>query len=85
MTIVTAREFRGDQGKYFQMVANGESVVIKSRNHGSFKLVPITEDNTLMSKTEFLGKIKRAEQEIEEGRGMNFSSADEAVAYFQSL
>lgn len=67
------------------MVSDGENVVIKSRNHGSFKLVPITEDDTLVSKEEFFEKLKLAENEIAEGKGRSFGNADEALAYFQSL
>lgn len=85
MMIVSARDFRGEQGKYLQMVSNGESVVIKSRDHGSFKLVPITEDDTLVSKTEFLEKLRIAELEIKEGKGKRFNAANEAIQYLDSL
>lgn len=85
MTIISARDFRGEQGKYFKMVSDGENVVIKSRNHGSFKLVPITDDDTLVSKEEFFEKLKLAENEIAEGKGRSFENADEALAYFKSL
>lgn len=85
MTIITARDFRGEQGKYLKMVSDGEKVVIKSRDYGSFKLVPITEDDTLVSKEEFFEKIKAAEKEIAEGKGRSFSNAEEALAYFQAL
>lgn len=83
--IITARDFRGEQGKYFAMVASGADVVIKSRDHGSFKLVPVTDDDTLFSKEAFFAKLDLAEKEIAEGKGRSFENADEAIAYFQSL
>ncbi|WP_260389116.1 hypothetical protein [Weeksella virosa] len=38
----------------------GEDVILKSRENGRFKLVPITEDDTLMSKEEFFNKLDRS-------------------------
>lgn len=85
MMIVTARDFRGEQGKILARVARGEDVVITSRDHGSFRLVPITEDDTLVSKEHFFERLKQAEKEISEGLGKTFTNADEAIAYFNSL
>ena len=85
MMIVTARDFRGEQGKILARAARGEDVVITSRDHGSFRIVPITEDDTLISKDKFFERLKRAEEEISEGLGKTFTNADEAIAYFQSL
>ena len=47
MLVISSREFRANQGKYLGMAADGEDIVLKSRGQGSFKLVPITEDDTL--------------------------------------
>lgn len=46
MTIVSARDFRANQGKYFSMVNAGEHVILKSRE-GSFRLVPVTSADTV--------------------------------------
>lgn len=85
MMIVTARDFRGEQGKILARAARGEDVVITSRDHGSFRIVPITEDDTLISKDKFFERLIQAEKEISEGLGKTFTNADEAIAYFQSL
>lgn len=85
MMIVTARDFRGEQGKILARAARGEDVVITSRDHGSFRIVPITEDDTLISKDKFFERLKQAEEEISEGWGKTFTSADEAIAYFQTI
>lgn len=83
--IVTARDFRGEQGKILARAARGEDVVITSRDHGSFRIVPITEDDTLISKDKFFERLMQAEKEISEGLGKTFTSADEAIAYFQTI
>ena len=66
MVVVTARDFRSALGKYFDEAKNGNDVVVKSRDHGSFKLVPISEDDTLMSKEAFFAKIEQALNEAQE-------------------
>ena len=45
MTIVSARDFRANQGKYFSMVNSGEHVVLKSRE-GNFRLVPVSSSDS---------------------------------------
>ena len=51
MTIVSARDFRANQGKYFSLVNSGEHVILKSRE-GSFRLVPVTSDNLVSDNTQ---------------------------------
>lgn len=46
MMIVSARDFRANQGKYFSMANSGENVILKSRN-GNFRLIPVSSDNTI--------------------------------------
>ena len=46
MTIVSARDFRANQGKYFSMVNSGENVILKSRE-GNFLLVPVTSSDSI--------------------------------------
>ena len=47
MKIVTSREFRDHQKKYFEMVNNNEQVIVKCKNH-AYKLVPVSEDDILV-------------------------------------
>ena len=51
MTIVSARDFRANQGKYFSMVNSGEHVILKSRE-GSFRLVPVTASDSISDGTQ---------------------------------
>ena len=66
MLVISTRQFRERQGEYLGMAVNGEDVVLKSRKKGSFKIVPVSDDDTLMSKEAFFAKIERAEQQIKE-------------------
>ncbi len=47
MRIITSREFRDNQKKYFDMVDNNEQVVVKRKNR-SYQLVPVSEDDMLV-------------------------------------
>ncbi|MBQ6209100.1 MAG: prevent-host-death family protein [Prevotella sp.] len=44
MTIVSTREFRANQSKYFGMVDRGEHVILKSR-HGRYRLTPVSKED----------------------------------------
>ena len=47
MKIVTSREFRDNQKKYFDMVDNKEQVVVKRKDR-AYKLVPVSDDDMLV-------------------------------------
>jgi antitoxin (DNA-binding transcriptional repressor) of toxin-antitoxin stability system len=68
MIVVSTRMFREKQGEYLGMAKNGEDIVVKSRGNGSFKIVPVTEDDTLMSKEDFFKKLDRSIQQIADGK-----------------
>lgn len=63
MTVISIRDFRCNQGKYLSLASNGESVILTSRA-GSFRLVPVSPDDSVMTKAEFDSKIEAARKEI---------------------
>lgn len=79
MLVISTREFREKQGYYLSMAKDGEDVILKSRGKGSFKLVPVTEDDALMSKEAFFAKIDRARKEAKEGKGLVINSKEELM------
>ena len=84
MTVVSIREFRANQSKYLGLAASGESVILTSRA-GSFKIVPVTEDDSLVSKKEFFARIDEARKSIAEGKGTTVSSKEELDYLLASL
>ena len=48
MKIVSSREFRENQKKFFDMVDNKEQVIVKRSKSRAYKLVPVTEDDMLV-------------------------------------
>lgn len=85
MLVISTREFREHQGKYLKKVKDGEEIILKSRENGSFKLVPITEDDTLMSKVDFFKKLDHSLQQAKEGKTIKISSSEEIKTLLERL
>lgn len=64
MQIVSAREFRTNQGKILTAAKQGQSVLLTSRL-GYFKIVPVMEEDTLT--TRICRELKQVKM-IEEGK-----------------
>lgn len=84
MTVVSVRDFRSNQGKYLGLAANGEDIVLTSRA-GSFRIVPVSEDDTLVSKREFLARVDEARREIAQGNGLKVEGKEALASLLESL
>ena len=84
MTVVSVRDFRANQGKYLDLAANGESVILTSRK-GQFKITPITEDDSVVSKKEFFARVDEARKSLAEGKGVSVSGKEELDSLLASL
>lgn len=49
MQVVSAREFRSNQGKYLNAAMSGQSILLTSR-YGNFKITPVTEGDSITSR-----------------------------------
>ena len=49
MEIVSAREFRSNQGKFLTAARSGQSVILTSR-YGNFKITPVSESDEIIEK-----------------------------------
>mgnify|MGYP004467452937 FL=1 len=66
MTIVSARDYRANQGKYFSMVNSGEHVILKSRE-GNFRLVPVTSSDSISDDSQKIAaELRGALRELKE-------------------
>ena len=84
MVVVSSREFRANQKKYFDL-AQSNLVVIKTRNHGSYKLVPVEDSDFIISDAELLAKINRGIAEFEQGRAVAIAAGESSEAYLARL
>lgn len=84
MKVVSSRDFRSQMGEYLRKALTSD-VIIKSRDFGSFKLVPLTEDDTLMTKEEFFAKIDQAIERVRAGQYTEVTNKEELTAFLASL
>lgn len=81
MTIVSARDFRANQGKYFSMVNSGEHVILKSRE-GNFRLVPVTSSDPISDESQKIAaELRGALRELKEviARKKKLSTLDSLI------
>ena len=81
MTIVSARYFRANQGKYFSMVNSGEHVILKSRE-GNFRLVPVTSSDPISDDSQKIAaELRGALRELKEviARKKKLSTLDSLI------
>lgn len=67
MIVISSREFRDNQKKYFDLIDDNEQVIVQRGKNKSYKLVPIMEGETLMTEAEFYAKIDLSVKQAQEG------------------
>jgi antitoxin (DNA-binding transcriptional repressor) of toxin-antitoxin stability system len=73
MLVISTREFRDKQKSYLDKVDGGMEILIRRAKEKSYKIVPVTKDDTLMSKEEYFARLERGLQSIKEGRGREYT------------
>lgn len=63
MLVLTEREFRANQSKYFDAARSGEDVVVKSRA-GAFRIVPVQENDMIVNKDELKESLRKSLLEV---------------------
>ncbi len=85
MLIISSREFRANTGRYLDMVAKGMDVILKSRDLGSFRLIPIKESDMVMSEKEFYEKIDRSVVQAKEGKVIHQQEGESAEDFVDRM
>ena len=65
MVVVTGRDYRANLAKYYGLAQKGEDVVVKAR-YGSWKVVPITEEDVVVNKRDLRKELRNALAEVKE-------------------
>lgn len=77
MLVISSKEFRENQKKYFDSVDNGEQVIVQRGKNRSYKLIPVTSNDVCMSEEEFYEKTDRSIQQEIDGKVLKISSKEE--------
>ena len=67
MLVISSREFREKQALYLNHADEGEEIILQRGRNKSYKIVPVTNDDTLMSKEAFFAKIDQSLQQAKNG------------------
>lgn len=76
---------RANQKSYFDRVDSGEEIVVQRKGNKSYKILPVSDDDTLMSKSEFVEKINLSLKQIKEGKSTTLKGEDEIVNFLEAL
>jgi len=81
---VSARQFREKQKSFFEMADTGRQVVIKRGKKQSYILTPVTQDDFVVT-PELLERIKKAEQQMREGKYTECLTYEDSLKHLESL
>ena len=76
MLVISSREFRQNQRKYFERVDNGEHIIVQRAKDKAYVLTPITE-NDMYFNGEMIEKLKQSIKEVEQGEVKRVSTPKE--------
>ena len=75
MDIVNSRDFRAQMSLYMKKAKSTE-VIIKSRDFGSFRLVPIKETDKVISEDEMVERITEAMKAYQNGECKTYTAKE---------
>lgn len=70
---VSTRQFRDNQKSYLDKVDEGVEILIRRAKEKAYKIIPVTKDDTGMSKEEYFAMLDRGLQNIREGRTKRYT------------
>lgn len=76
MLVISSREFRQNQRKYFEKVDNGEHIIVQRGKDKSYALTPVSEDD-LYFNAEMVQRIKQSILQAEQGKLTRVASTKE--------
>jgi cell fate regulator YaaT (PSP1 superfamily) len=68
MLVISSREFRENQKKYFDLIDQKEQVIVQRGKNKSYALVPIDETVKYFSEPEIKERLERSIEEASQGK-----------------
>ena len=85
MLVISSKEFRDKQASYFNKIDEGVEVLVQRGKNKSYKIVPVTEDDTLISKEDFFAMLDHSIKDINDGKGIKIRGKEELKSFFDNL
>ena len=76
MLIISSREFRQNQRKYFEKADKGEQIIVQRGNDKAYALTPVRDDDVYFD-AEMVEKIKQSIEEAKQGKVKRITSPQE--------
>ncbi|SDY06019.1 prevent-host-death protein [Flavobacterium degerlachei] len=77
MIVISSREFRDNQKKYFDLIDKNEQVIVQRGKNQSYKLVAVQREETLLTEAEFYAKINHSLKESQQGKITEIKSSED--------
>jgi hypothetical protein len=84
MLVISSREFRDNQAKYFNHIDNGEQIIVQRGRNRAYSLASVTEDDMYFT-PEMLARVDRAIAQAERGEGVACKTHEESLKFLESL
>lgn len=76
MIVISSREFRQNQKKYFERADKGEHIIVQRGKDKAYALTPVSEDDMYFN-AEMVEKIKQSILEIEQQNTHKITTSQE--------
>lgn len=76
MLVISSREFRQNQKKYFEKVDSGEHIIVQRGKDKAYALTPVQQEDMYFN-TEQIKKIEESISEIKRGDALQVTKAKE--------
>ena len=80
MIIISSREFRDNQKKYFDLVDSNGQIIIQHAKSKKYWLFPVHELETSMTEDEFVKKIEESIKQVKQGSLTSFKNVEDSKA-----
>jgi PHD/YefM family antitoxin component YafN of YafNO toxin-antitoxin module len=76
MLIISSREFRQNQRKYFEKADKGEQIIVQRGKDKAYALTPVSDDDMYFN-AEMVEKIKQSIEQAKQGKVKRITSPQE--------
>ena len=76
MLIISSREFRQNQRKYFEKADKGEQIIVQRGKDKAYALTPVSDDDMYFN-AEMVEKIKESIEEAKQGKVKSITNSQE--------
>jgi len=85
MLVISSKEFRDNQKSYLDKIDEGIEILLQRGKNKAYRIIPVTEDDTLMSKEAFFAKIDKSIAEAREGNLETFDTVESLRNFLEKL